>query len=511
MSAVPVLSVERLTKRFPGVVALREVSFDLRPGEVHALCGENGAGKSTLIRCLSGGFAHGTYEGEIALGGAPARFTGIADARAAGIAVVHQELALVGEMTVAENVHLGAEPLTRGLFVDWDLVYARTRALLTRYGLPLDPAARVGDLGVARQQLVEIARALSKEPRILLLDEPTAALAQAEADRLLGIVRDLSRHGVSCLYISHRLEEVLEIADRVTILCDGSSAGTLERAEATRDGIIRRMVGRELGELTRRSPHARGEKLLSVRGLSVRDPESGKRLLDDVSFDLQRGEVLGIGGLMGAGRTELLMHLYAGAGERCAGEVELCGVPLAGNGPAGSLARGMALVGEDRKRHGLVLDQEVGFNLSLSSLRRLTRRRLIDGDAEVRENRRLFDGLRVKAPGLSTLVATLSGGNQQKVVLGKALMTQPQVVLLDEPTRGIDVGAKREVYELVDGLVAEGKAVLLASSEMPELLGVADRLLVLSRGRVGGSFPDTNVTQDDLLRAAMACGEEAPR
>jgi D-xylose transport system ATP-binding protein len=205
------------------------------------------------------------------------------------------------------------------------------------------------------------------------------------------------------------------------------------------------------------------------------------------------------------------MHLYAGSGERCAGEVELCGVPLAGNGPAGSLARGMALVGEDRKRHGLVLDQEVGFNLSLSSLRGLTRRGLIDGDAEVRANRRLFDGLRVKAPGLSTLVATLSGGNQQKVVLGKALMTEPQVVLLDEPTRGIDVGAKREVYELVDGLVAEGKAVLLASSEMPELLGVADRLLVLSRGRVGGSFPDTNVTQDDLLRAAMACGEEAPR
>jgi D-xylose transport system ATP-binding protein len=503
--APTILAVRSLTKRFGGVVALQQVSFDLRPGEVHALCGENGAGKSTLIKCLSGVWPHGTYEGEFSVHGQLAAFAGLADARRVGISVIYQELALVGEMTVAENIFLGCEPTVGGL-IDWNRIYAETAALLKRYGLKLDPTARIKDLGIGQQQLVEIVKALAKDSRILLLDEPTAALTETEVEVLLKIVKDLRQHGVTCVYISHKLDEVLAIADRVTILRDGSTIATLETRATTKDEIIRHMVGRPLGNLFPKQPQAPGEVLLAVRGLSVREPGEARLLLENISFELRRGEVLGIGGLMGAGRTELLMHLFCGIGERMAGEVTLAGQPLVGNGAAESLGRGLALVSEDRKRYGLVLEKEIGFNLSLSSLQRLSSGGLVDNNAEVKENRKFFEFLRVKAPGLETPVSSLSGGNQQKVVIGKILMTGPQVVLLDEPTRGIDVGAKLEVYELINRLTADGKAVILISSEMPELLGMSDRLLILSEGKTGGEFTHTQVGQDELLKAAMAHG-----
>lgn len=502
----PILDVRDLTMRFPGVLALDRVSFPVRRGEIQALCGENGAGKSTLIKCLSGVWPYGSYEGTLSVDGQEARFSGVAAAERAGIAVIHQELALVRDMTVAENMVLGTEPCRFGL-IDWNLVYRRTSELLSRIGLRLDPAAVVGDLGIGQQQLVEIAKALSTDPRILLLDEPTAALTETEVGVLLDILRDLRRRGITCLYISHRLDEVLAIADTVTVLRDGRSACTLPvEPGMTREALIRPMVGRDITDLFPRARGTPGAVLLEVSGLSVEGNEADSGLmLQEVSFAVRAGEVLGIGGLMGAGRTELLMHLFAGVGKRAAGDVRLAGVPLEQGQPAAAIARGLMLVSEDRKRFGLVLDQSVGFNLSLSSLRRLlTRGGFVDAHAEVRRAGELMTALRIKAPGLESTVRGLSGGNQQKVVLGKALMTEPRVILLDEPTRGIDVGAKQEVYGLINQLTAAGKAVVLVSSELPELMGMSDRILILSQGRVGGCFLHGEATQEALLQAAMA-------
>lgn len=498
-----ILQVERLTKRFPGVVALKDVSFSLRAGEVHALCGENGAGKSTLIKCLSGVWPHDSFEGSIAINGKPSGFRHLGDAKQAGIAVIHQELALVGEMTVAENIFLGCEPTRAGL-IDWNRIYTDTATLLKRYRLDLDPTARVHDLGIGQQQLVEIVKALAKDSRILLLDEPTAALTETEVEILLAIVKDLRNHGVTCLYISHKLDEVMAISDHITILRDGATITTLETSRTTKEEIIRNMVGRPIADLFPRHGRNPGVPLLEIEDLTVNHPGTVKPMLENISLTLRRGEVLGIGGLMGAGRTELLMHLFAGVGERVSGTILLDGKPLANNTPGESLARGLALVTEDRKRLGLIVNKGIAFNLSLSSLAWLTSGGFIDRHAETKSNQQFFDALRVKAPGLETPVGTLSGGNQQKVVIGKILMTEPEVILLDEPTRGIDVGAKLEVYELINRLTAEGKAVLLVSSEMPELLGVSDRLLILSEGKVGGEFPDTRVDQSELLKAAMA-------
>ena len=500
-----ILEVDHLTKRFPGVVALRDITFSLRAGEVHALCGENGAGKSTLIKCLSGVWPHDSYDGTLAVNGRPARFRSLADAKQAGIAVIYQELALVGGMTVAENIFLGCEP-TRGGFIDWNQVYAETARLLKRYRLELDPAAHVCDLGIGQQQLVEIVKALAKDSRILLLDEPTAALTETEVKLLLEIVRDLGTHGVTCIYISHKLDEVMEVSDRITVLRDGATITTLETATTTKEEIIRHMVGRPISDLFPKHSRKREAPLLEVANLTVRHPVEDRFILKNISFTLHQGEVLGIGGLMGAGRTELLMHLFAGVGRRVAGTVLLDGKPLSGNTPGESLGRGLALVTEDRKQLGLILERDIGFNLSLSSLAKLTSYGLIDGNVETNTNQRFFDALRVKAPNLETPVVLLSGGNQQKVVIGKVLMTEPRVVLLDEPTRGIDVGAKLEVYELINRLTADGRAVLLVSSEMPELLGLSDRLLILSAGRVGGEFAHADVDQSELLTAAMAHG-----
>jgi D-xylose transport system ATP-binding protein len=506
----PILATEALVKRFPGVVALKGVSFDLRPGEIHAICGENGAGKSTLIKTLSGIHPAGSYEGTILVDGKPAAFTGPKDAEKLGIAVIYQELALVPEMTAAENIFLGSEPRRfGGLLIDWERVYVEARELLDRFGLGINPMANVRRLGIGHRQLVEIAKALSKKTRVLILDEPTAALTEQEVKILLEIIRDLRRRGISLIYISHKLDEVFAIADRITVLRDGSTVQTLDAAATDKHQVICAMVGREISDLFPRRAGAVGEARLSVRNVSVSD-DDGENVLSDISFEARAGEVLGIGGLMGAGRSELLMHIFGAFGRRTAGQVLLNGQPLGpGNTPVQSIRRGLALVSEDRKRFGLVLEQSIGFNLSLSSLGQLTRTGLIDSMREARRNRELFDSLRVRAPGLSTPVGTLSGGNQQKIVIGKALMTLPKVIFLDEPTRGIDVGAKVEVYELINQLTASGYAVVLVSSELPELMGMSDRILMLSEGRVGGLFTRQEATQEKLLAAAMHPAGEA--
>ncbi|MEX0777292.1 MAG: ATP-binding cassette domain-containing protein [Phycisphaeraceae bacterium] len=584
-----VLTAARITKRFDGVTALDGVSFDLRAGEIHAICGENGAGKSTLIKVLSGMHAHGSYQGQLQVAGRPAHFRGIKDAQATGIAVIHQELALVPEMTVAENIFLGQEPTRAGL-IDWLAVYDRSRRLLKRYELDLDPAARVGDLGVGRQQLVEIVKALAlqaetpiraarRQPaegaanipakredshgrawvedshgrawvedshgrawvedshgrasgrgsRILILDEPTAALSEGEVVTLLEILRGLRRAGIACIYVSHKLNEVFAIADRITVLRDGRSIVTSD-AKATDPGaVIRHMVGREIRELYPRKASPVGDVMLRVADLTVVRERDGKTMLEEVSFEARGGEVLGIGGLMGAGRTELLMHLFgaSGSGRGVGGTVEV--MALRGDtgrfAPSGSASAwgsrqltprraidaGLVLVTEDRKRYGLLLEQSVGFNLSLSALRRISPGGFVQANREYHQNRGMFDALRIRAPSLETQAAQLSGGNQQKVVLGKALLTEPRVVFLDEPTRGIDVGAKVEVYELINRLTDRGCAVVLVSSELAELMGMSDRIMMLHQGTVGGTFARAEATQEKLMAAAMGAGEHSHR
>jgi D-xylose transport system ATP-binding protein len=511
MSA-PLLATRGLTKRFPGVVALRDVNFALRPGEIHALCGENGAGKSTLIKLLSGIHPCGSYEGELQVDGRTAQFRGIRDAEAAGIAVIYQELALVDEMTVAENIFLGREP-RRGWRIDRERMHRDAAALLAQFGLPIAPDAPVRTLGVGHKQLVEIVRALGKRSRVLVLDEPTAALTEQEVAVLLDNLKRLRAQGTACIYISHKLDEVFAVADRITVLRDGASIVTMAAAEASVPLVIKHMVGREITDLFPRKagapPTAATAPILVVRDLSVAPRKGEPALLRDISFELRPGEVLGIGGLMGAGRTELLMHLFGAWGRRLAGDVSLDGKPYAAPVPRESIRRGLVLASEDRRRYGLILPQSIGFNLSLSFLPSFARAGRIRTASEQVENQRWFDDLRVKAPNQSARVGGLSGGNQQKVVLGKALMTGPRVVMLDEPTRGIDVGAKVEVYELINRLTAEGRAVLLVSSELPELMGMSDRIVMLHEGRIGGVFTRSEYSQEKLLAAAMSASAAA--
>ncbi len=507
----PLLAAHALTKRFAGVVALNGVDFELRPGEIHAVCGENGAGKSTLIKLLAGIHPYGSYEGELLVDGRLAAFHSVRNAEAAGIAVITQEFALVDELSVAENIFLGRAPRS-GLRVDWPEMHRRAAALLADFGLTISPDAPVRTLGIGQKQLLEIVRAMDKQTRVLVLDEPTAALTGQEVAVLLEHLRRLRTQGTACIYISHKLDEVFAIADRVTVLRDGASITTLDTTAATLPLVIKHMVGREIADLfpKRRAPvralssSAGGAPaLLEVSHLNVAPARGAPPFLCDVSFALRAGEVLGVGGLMGAGRTELLMNLFGAWGHRLGGEVRVNGAPHAAPTPRESIARGLVLVTEDRKRYGLVLEQSVGFNLSLSHLHAFTHTGRIDLPAEQVRNQHFFDSLRVKAPGQHARVGGLSGGNQQKVVLGKALMTEPTVVLLDEPTRGIDVGAKLEVYELINRLTEEGKGVLLVSSELPELMGMSDRIIMLAAGRIGGEFPRAEFSQEALLAAAM--------
>ena len=498
-----ILRAENITKRFPGVTALKEVSFDLKAGEIHALCGENGAGKSTLIKLLSGIHPHGSYEGRFEVNGTEAKFETIKDAEKAGLAVIYQELALVEEMTVAENIFLGREPRRWGAFIDWPRMYREAQALLDRFKVSLDPAAPVRTLGVGQKQLVEIIKALAKDSKVLILDEPTAALAEHEVLILLEILRDLRKRGIASIYISHKLDEVFGVADRITVLRDGTTVCTQPADETNKAEVIRQMVGREIGDLFPRRSTQPGEVILRVDSLTVADVETGATKLRDISFELRAGEVLGIGGLMGAGRTELLMHLFGAWGRGVSGSAQLRGQSLGGLTPEKIIQKGLVLASEDRRRYGLHLEHEIGFNLSLSSLASITRGGFIQRNAEIRRNQDVFSSLRVKATGLEAIVGKLSGGNQQKVVLGKALLTEPSVILLDEPTRGIDVGAKLEIYEIINRLTAAGKAVILVSSELPELIGMSDRILMLNEGRIGGSFTRDEATQEKLMAAAM--------
>lgn len=500
----PVLSVRGVTKSFGGIVALRGVSFELFPGEIHAISGENGAGKSTLIKVLGGVYPSGSYDGEVCVRGARAEFRGVRDAKKLGIAVIHQELSLVDALTVAENVCLGAEPVRAGL-VDWKRLRARVKDLFDVYGLDLDPSVPVRSLGVGQRQLVEIAKALAADASVLVLDEPTAALSERESEHLLAILRDFRARGLSAIYVSHRLNEVLEIADRVTVLRDGAVVGTRRAADTTRADLVRDMVGRDVADLHPALPANENRIRLDVRNLTVhgKGAASAQPVLRDVALEVRSGEVLGIAGLLGSGRSELLLHLFGAFGRRTKGAVFLDGAPFEPASPIEALGRGVSLVVEDRKTLGLCLDKSIGFNLSLSAVDRVTRWGLVDSRAEAERNRAVFDQVRIKAPDLGVPVMALSGGNQQKVLLGRALSTAPRLMLLDEPTRGVDVGAKADIYRWIDELLRDGVAVLLVSSEIDEVLALSHRIVVLRAGRLAAELPREEASRERVLSAAL--------
>ncbi len=501
-----ILEMRGITKEFPGVKALEGVTFEVRRGEVHALVGENGAGKSTLMKVLSGVYPHGSYGGDIVLDGKVQRFASIRDSERAGIAIIFQELALVKQLTIAENIFLGAE-LTQGPgVIDWNRTWRETSRVLAEVGLDLSPGTRVVDLGVGAQQLVEIAKALSKDAKLLILDEPTAALTETEADNLLTILESLRRKGVTCVYISHRLREVARIADRITVLRDGQSILTDDKAAMPEERVVRTMVGRELTTMYPRRPHTPGQTVLEVKDWTVRDPVTGDLRCKDVSFQVRQGEILGLAGLMGAGRTELVSSLFGVWGERVRGQLLLDGKPLDLRDAGRAIAAGLALVSEDRKRYGLVLGMDITANSTLASLLRFARLGVIDKNREIERAGHYARELRTKTPSLEQKVGNLSGGNQQKVVLAKWLLTSPKILFLDEPTRGIDVGAKVEIYDIMNDLVDQGVCVVMVSSELPEVLGMSDRVLVIHEGRLTGEFQRAEATQERIMRCATGGG-----
>jgi D-xylose transport system ATP-binding protein len=496
------LEMNAITKSFPGVRALDGVSFDLREGEVHALVGENGAGKSTLMKILAGVYPHGQYGGEILLEGTSRRFTSVRDSEAAGIAVIFQELSLVKDLNVAENIFLGREPRRFGV-IDWEDLYGRAFKLLDSLHLVIDPRTPVRNLGIGQQQLLEIAKALSQNARILVLDEPTAALTDAEVETLFAILNDLRARGVAMIYISHKLDEVFRISDRITVLRDGRTIDTTPTSETDEPRVIAKMVGRSVDQIFPESTHDRGEVIFEARNVTVEDPSvPGKMLVAGVSFSACKGEVLGIAGLMGSGRSELLMAIFGAHAGRKSAEIFVAGKQVAINNPYDAIDQGIGFVTEDRKRYGLILDQTILRNMTLAGLRKLSGRFVTNEDAEVVAGERASNDLRIKANSVFTVVGTLSGGNQQKVVLAKWLLTNPRVLFLDEPTRGIDVGAKQEIYALINRLAASGLAIVLVSSELPEVLGLSDRVIVLHEGRVTGEFTRSEATPEAVMSCA---------
>jgi ribose transport system ATP-binding protein len=511
-SAGALVTMSGITKRFGGVLACDDVELSVQAGEVRALLGENGAGKSTLMNVLAGVITD--HEGTITVAGTPCRFRGPADAQAAGIAMIHQELDLVPGLSVAENIFLGREPRTRLRTVDTRRMAAAARAQLAELGVELDPHRSVGSLRVGEQQLVEIAKALSTDARVLVMDEPTAALADAEVRLLFATIARLRERGVAIIYISHRMEEIEEIADRATVMRNGRVAGTVDPRTATRQDVIELMVGRAEDEQFGHTAGAdRGRVLLEVRGLAVHASGHRPGRTDPAGIDLtvDEGEIVGLAGLMGAGRTELLETLYgAGRPGRLTGTVRLAGRPYAPAGPRAALARGVGFVPEDRRGAGLQLLHPVGHNIALTALRSLCTAGVVRARRERRSVREQIAALAIRTPSATVPVGTLSGGNQQKVVFARQLLARPRLLLLDEPTRGIDIGAKAELYRLLKRLAGEGIGILFASSELPELLGVCDRIVVLRRGRVVADLPRHRADQAAVLAAAMgsARGEQ---
>jgi ribose transport system ATP-binding protein len=501
----PLIEIRHIAKRFPGVVALDDVSFDVLPGEFHSICGENGAGKSTLMKILSGVLTD--YEGDILIDGEPVRFTSTKDAEAAGISIIHQELNLVEELSVAANIFLGRE-LRSGPFLNERAMNDAAAILFEQLKCPIRPHQKVKELRIGDQQLVEIAKALALKSRILIMDEPTSALTETEVERLFGVIQTLRESGVTILYISHKMEEVFRLSDRITVLRDGKQIRTLNRTETTPLQITHLMVGRELQNLNLAEQRSHGGPVLEVRNLSLPWPGHARQYrLEGISFNLHKGEVLGIAGLMGAGRTELLECLFGANEEPIQGEIFLHGKPVTFTHPADATAAGIAMVTEDRKRLGLFSQMSVKENITLCTLSRSVKGGLISSSREREEAEAGVRELGIKTAGVGAAITSLSGGNQQKCIISRWLKTNPAVLLLDDPTRGIDVGAKAEIYQVIDQLCRQGLSIIVTSSELPELITLADRILVLCEGRLSGELSRSEFTEERLMELATQVPE----
>ncbi|MBG0786484.1 MAG: sugar ABC transporter ATP-binding protein [Anaerolineaceae bacterium] len=501
----PILEMKHITKEFPGVKALDDVSFKVERENIHCLVGENGAGKSTLMKVLSGVYPYGSYEGEIYLDGELQKYKNPHDSEEAGIAVIYQELALVPEMTVYENVFLGHE-IRNGINVDINETIKQTLKVLNQVGLKINPTTKVKDLGIGKQQLVEIAKALSRKAKLLILDEPTSALNESDSENLLELLKGLKAQGVTSVLITHKLKEVIAIADKVTVLRDGLSVVTLnpEAGEVTEDSLIRNMVGRSIENIyPDREKPSKKEVVFEVREWSAYDPRKGRKILKDVNIKLHKGEVVGITGLMGAGRTELALSLFGNTDNyQISGEMFIDGKPVKFNSPGKAIQAGLAYVTEDRKGNGLILIQDVKSNITIANLKRVLNYGIINENAEIKHAREYSDSLNIKTPSIEQVVLNLSGGNQQKVSLAKWLYVQPDIMILDEPTRGIDVGAKYEIFTIMNRLVSEGMSIIMISSEMSEILGMTDRIYVISSGEVTGEMETSKADQESIMRLA---------
>ncbi len=510
-----ILEMKNITKTFPGVKALSDVNFKVRPGTIHALVGENGAGKSTLINIISGVYPHGTYEGGYRFEDAPMRLRSIREVEMQGIACIHQELNLAPELSVAENIFLNEKPTRWGL-VDFDAMHHQSEQILKKIGINTDPGSggispeeKISQLGIGRKQMVEIAKALVKDVKLLVLDEPTAALTEAEVDILLDLLDSLRKRGITMIYISHRLDEVMRIADDITILRDGQTVATRSRKDLDKDTMISLMVGRELTNLFPRVPHTRGEVAFELRNYSVPNPDiPGKYLVKDINLKAYKGEILGVSGLMGAGRTELFTAVFGAFRTRGEGEVYIEGERVQIQSPQDALAKGFVILSEDRKKLGLNLMMSIKENTTMASLRKVSNRFILDPNREARYTQDYVRDIQIATPSIDTLVKNLSGGNQQKVVLAKALFCDPKIMILDEPTRGIDVGAKYEIYKIMNQLVERGVVIIMISSEMEEILGMSDRIVTMSNGRLSGEFTRDQASQEILMKASVIGRDE---
>ncbi len=500
-----ILEMQHITKEFPGVRALDDVCFSVTDKEIHCLVGENGAGKSTLMKILSGVYPHGEYEGEIIFNGTAQKYSNISDSKKAGIAIIYQELALIPELTVYENIFLGHE-IKNGLVIDWNETIEKATQMLKKVGLDVNPTVKVKELGLGKQQLIEIAKALSVDVKLLILDEPTSALNESDSENLMNLLRDLKKHGVTCVLISHKLKEVIGIADRVTVLRDGRTISTLDarKGEVSENTLIKHMVGREINNVyPERTPRIADEKVFEVKNWSAYDSQIGREILKDINFFVRRGEIVSLAGLMGSGRTELALSLFGNPKKyHVQGELYVKGKRKHFKHPEEAIKARLAYVSEDRKGTGLILGQDVKQNITLANLRVIAESGIVNSNEEVIVANEYKESLDIKTPSIEQLVLNLSGGNQQKVSVAKWLFVKPEILILDEPTRGIDVGAKYEIHMIMNKLVEQGMSIIMISSELPEILGMSDRIYVVSSGRISGELSAKEATQERIMQLA---------
>ena len=500
--AKTILEMANISKEFPGVKALDDVTFKVEEGQILFLVGENGAGKSTLMKVLSGVWPYGTYTGQVIIDGEVQQYKNIKDSENAGLAIIYQELALIPELSVYENIFLGHEIKNSNGTINWNETIIQAKKLLDRVGLEVDPSTKVKDLGTGKQQLIEIAKALSKNVRILILDEPTSSLNEDDSENLLNLILELKKQGVTCIMISHKLKEVLAIADKVTVLRDGKTVASLDRNELSEEVIIKHMVGREIKNIYPKREHvAIGDVTFEVKDWKVYDYNVSRQLLNGINLTLRKGEILGLAGLMGAGRTEFALSVFGNPRKyKVEGVALKDGHIINYAKPKDAISDGFAYVSEDRKGDGLILDQDIKQNITLSSLKSLTKNFVIDKNKEIIESEQYRKNLHIKTPSIDVKVSSLSGGNQQKVSLAKWMMTRPDILILDEPTRGIDVGAKYEIYTLMNQLVEQGMSIIMISSELPEVLGMSDRICVVSGGVIAGEMSAEEATQEKIMK-----------